>query len=71
MSPTEVMIPSLRDMQARKKEKEKEVFMAERCEDMKGLDKKGEEAQERSHRYRQRMIEAYGRTIKERIFTEG
>ena len=55
----------------RKKEKEKEVFMAERCEDLEGLDEKKEEAQEYSCRYRQRMTEAYGRTIKERLFTEG
>ena len=38
---------------------------------MEGLDEKREEAQERSHRYRQRMTEAYGRTIKERMFIEG
>ena len=43
----------------------------ERCEDLEGLDEKREEAQERSHRYKERMIEAYGRTIKERMFTEG
>ena len=30
-----------------------------------------EEAQERSRRYRLKMTEAYGKTIKERIFTEG
>ena len=70
ISPTEVMIPSLRVMQARRKEKEKEVSTAERCEDLEELDEKREEAQERSHRYRQRMIEANGRTIKEIMFTE-
>ena len=42
MSPTEVMIPSLRVMQMRKKEKEKEVFMAERCEDLEVLDEMGQ-----------------------------
>ena len=49
----------------RKKEKEKKVFTAERCKDLEGLDEKREEAQECSCRYKQRMIEAYGRTIKE------
>ena len=67
----EVIIPSLRVMQARRKEKEKEVFTAERCEDLEGLDEKREVAQERSCRYRQRITEAYGRTIKERMFAEG
>ena len=38
VSPSEVMIPSLRVMQMRKKEKEKEVFKAERCEDLEVLD---------------------------------
>ena len=65
------MMPSLRVMQARKKEKEKEVFVAERCEDLEGLDEKRKEAQERSHRYRQKMTEPYGRTTKERVFVEG
>ena len=46
MSPAEVMTPSLRVMQMRKKVKEKEVFTAERCEDLEGLDEKREEAQE-------------------------
>jgi len=55
----------------RKKEKEKKVFTAERCKDLEGLDEKREEAQECSCRYKQRMIEAYGRTIKEIFFTEG
>ena len=36
----------------RKKEKEKEVFAAERCEDLEGLDERKEEAQERSRRYK-------------------
>ena len=53
-----------------KKENEKEVFMAERCEDMEGLDEKKEEVQKHSHRYKQRMTEAYGRMIKETMFTE-
>ena len=52
MSPAEVMTPSLRVMQMQKKEKEKEVFVAERCEDLEGLDERREKAQERSHRYR-------------------
>lgn len=64
------MIPSLRVMQMRKKENEKEVFTEERCEDLEGLDEKREEAQERSHRYKQRITKAYGRTIEERMFTE-
>ena len=71
MTEAEVMMPSLRVMQARKKEKEKEVFVAERCEDLEGLDEKRKEAQERSHRYRQKMTEPYGRTTKERVFVEG
>ena len=45
--------------------------MVERCEDLEGLDEKRKEAQERSHRYRQKMTEAYGRTTKERVFVEG
>ena len=52
MSPAEVMTPSLRVMQMQKKEKEKEVFVAERCEDLEGLDERREKAQERSRRYR-------------------
>ncbi|XP_075654970.1 uncharacterized protein LOC142625158 [Castanea sativa] len=36
----------------RKNEKEKGVFVAERCENLEGLDEKREEAQERSRRYR-------------------
>ena len=40
MSPAEVMTPSLKVMQARKKEKKNEVFVAKRCEDLEGLDKK-------------------------------
>ena len=43
MSLVEVMTPFLRVMQARKKENEKEVFVAERCEDLEGLDEKKEE----------------------------
>ena len=52
MSPAEVMTPFLRVMQMQKKEKEKEVFVAERCEDLEGLDERREKAQERSRRYR-------------------
>jgi len=44
ISPVELMIHSLKVMQKRKKEKEKEVFVAERCEDLEGLDEKKEEA---------------------------
>ena len=64
ISPAEAMIPSLRVMQARRKEKEKEVFTAERCEDLEELDEKKEEAQERSHRYRQRMTELMAGQLK-------
>ena len=71
MNLAEVMTPSLGIMQAWKKEKEKEFFAAERCEDLERLDEKREEAQEHNHRYRQRMTEAYGRTTKERVFAEG
>ena len=52
-------------------EKEEEVFATERCEDLEGLYEKREKAQERSRRYKQKMIEAYGRMTKERVFTEG
>ena len=45
MSPAEVMTPSLRVMQIQGKEKEEEVFAAERCEDLEGLDERREEAQ--------------------------
>ena len=55
----------------RENKKEKEVFVAERYEDLKGLDERREKAQERSRRYRQRMTEAYGRMTKERVFAEG
>ena len=44
MSPAEVITPFLRVMQMRKKEKEKEVFMVGRCEDLVGLDEKREKA---------------------------
>ena len=54
-----------------KKEKEKGVFTAEKCEDLEGLDEKREETHERSHRYRQKMIKAYSRITKERVFAEG
>ena len=52
MSLVEVMTPSLRVMQMWEKEKEKEAFTAERCEDLEGFDEKREEAQEHSCRYR-------------------
>ena len=51
MSSVEVTTPFLRVMQMREKEKEKGLFTAERCEDLEGLNKKREEAQERSRRY--------------------
>ena len=70
ISLVEVMIPSLRVMQARKKEKEKEVFVAERCEDLKGLDRKRKEAQECGHKHKQKITEAYGRMTKERVFAK-
>ena len=55
----------------REKEKEGEVFAAERFEDLEGLDEKREEAQERSCRFRQEMTKAYSRMTKERVFVEG
>ena len=55
----------------RKKEKEKEVFAVERCEDLEGLDEKRKKAQERNCRYRQRIAEAYGRMTREKVFLEG
>ena len=42
VSPVEIMTPSLRVMQNQEKEKEEEVFMAERREDLEGLDEKRE-----------------------------
>ena len=71
MSLVEVMTPSLIVIQMREKGKEKEVFAAKRCEDLERLDEKREETQECSHRYRQRMTEAYGRMTKDRVFVEG
>ena len=71
MSSTEVMTTSLRVMQMREKEKEKEIFAAERYENLEGLDKRREKAQERSRKYRQRMTEAYDKMTKERVFVEG
>ena len=41
MSSTEIVIPSLRVMQMREKEKEGEVFAAERLEDLEELDEEG------------------------------
>ena len=52
VSPAEIMTPSLRVMQMKEKEKEGEVFAAERCEDLEGLDEKREKTQECSRRYR-------------------
>ena len=68
VSPAEVMTPSLRVMQMREKEKE-EVFAANKCEDLEGLDGKREKAQECNCRYKQKMIE--DRMTKERVFAEG
>ena len=45
VSPAEIMTPSLRVIQMQEKEKEREVFAAERCEDLEGLDEKREKAQ--------------------------
>ena len=59
MSLAEVMTPSLRVMLMQEKEEEKEVIAAERYEDLDGLNERREKAQERNHRYRQRMTEAY------------
>ena len=70
VSPAEIMTPSLRVMQMQEKEKEEEVFAAKMCEDLEGLDEKREKAQERSCRYRKKMIEAYGKMTKERVFAE-
>ena len=67
MSLVEVMTPSLIVIQMREKGKEKEVFAAKRCEDLERLDEKREEAQECSHRYRQRMTKAYGRMTKDSV----
>ena len=44
MSLVEVMTPSLRVIRMRDKEKEKEVFSVERCEDLEGLDERREKA---------------------------
>ena len=71
MSLTEVMTLSLRVMQMRKKEKENKVFAAKRYEDLDGLDERREEAHKRSHRYRQRMIEAYGKRLKRECSWKG
>nr|XP_023872143.1 uncharacterized protein K02A2.6-like [Quercus suber] len=71
VSPAEMKTPSLRVIQMQEKEREEEVFAVERCEDLERLDEKKEKAQECSHRYRQKMTEAYGKMTKERVFTEG
>ena len=44
VSLAEIITPSLRVMQMQEKEKEEEVFAAERCEDLEGLDEKREKA---------------------------
>ena len=44
MSPAEIMTLSLRVMQMQEKEKEEEVFAAERLENLEELDEKREEA---------------------------
>ena len=44
ISLVEVMTPSLRVIQMQGKEKEGEAFMAERCEDLEGLDERRQEA---------------------------
>ena len=54
-----------------KKEKKKKAFTTERCEDLEGLDKKREEAQEHNRIYRQRLTKAYGRMTRERVFAKG
>ena len=71
ISPAEIMTTSLKVMQMQEKEKEEEVFVAERCKDLEGLDEKREKTQERSRKYRQKMTEAYGRMTKESVFVEG
>ena len=52
VSPAKIMTQSLRVMQMQEKEKEEEVFVAERREDLKGLDEKREKTQEHSRKYR-------------------
>ena len=44
MSLGKVMTPSLRVMQMRDKEKEKEVFAAEKCKDLEGFNERREQA---------------------------
>ena len=68
VSLTKLMIPSLRVLQAQKKEG---CILVERCEDLEGLYENREEAEEHSYRYRHKMVEAYGNAIKERVFVEG
>ena len=71
VSAAEIITPSLRVMQMQEKEKEEDIFVVERCEDLEGLDEKRERAQECNCRYRQKMTEACGRMTKERVFAEG
>ena len=47
----------------REKEREKEVFVKERYENLEGLDERREKAQERSCRYRQRMTESLWQNV--------
>ena len=44
VNPAELMTPSLRVLQAQKEENKKDLFLAERCEDLEGLYEKREEA---------------------------
>ena len=71
VSLAKIMTPSLKVMQMWEKEKEGEIFVAERFEDLEELDEKRVEAQERSRRYRQKITKAYSRMTKERVFAEG
>ena len=73
MSPAEVMTPSLKVMQARKKEKKNEVFVAKRCEDLEGLDKKKKRKRPKSIAVdtEKKMTKTYCRMTKEMVFVEG
>ena len=71
VSLAKIMTSSLRVMQMQEKEKEEEVFTAERFENLEELDEMREEAQEHSRRYRQKITESYVRMTKERVFAEG
>lgn len=71
VSPTKLLLPSLRVIQAQKKENEENVFLAERCKDLEGLDEKMNEAEEHGRKYRKMMVGAYRKTMRERVFTKG